>query len=111
MNLKPIGITLTFLLFCGFLDVEKLCESIRKAENSKKYPYGIMVKYKNTTPKQACVNTVRHALKDYKGPTKFDPFLEFLAARYAPIGAKNDPKNLNKNWVKNVSFFYKKVNT
>ena len=30
-------------------------------------------------------------------------FVEYLASKYAPVGASNDPNNLNKNWHKNVS--------
>lgn len=29
-------------------------------------------------------------------------FIDFMQQRWAPIGAKNDPKNLNKNWAGNV---------
>jgi hypothetical protein len=29
-------------------------------------------------------------------------FVDFMQKRWAPIGAKNDPKNLNKNWAPNV---------
>lgn len=29
-----------------------------------------------------------------------------IGAIYAPVGASNDPNNLNSNWVKSVSAFY-----
>lgn len=29
-------------------------------------------------------------------------FVEYFGSFWAPIGVKNDPKNLNKNWVPNV---------
>ncbi len=29
-------------------------------------------------------------------------FVDFMQQRWAPIGAENDPKNLNKNWAPNV---------
>lgn len=29
-------------------------------------------------------------------------FVEFWRDKWAPLGAKNDPKNLNKNWARNV---------
>jgi len=35
-------------------------------------------------------------------------FIDFMQKRWAPIGAKNDPKNLNKNWAKNVRYALKK---
>lgn len=38
-----------------------------------------------------------------------DHFIEFLGARVAPLGAKNDPKNLNVNWIDNVKYHYAKL--
>jgi hypothetical protein len=102
--------TLCFLVLCCGLaraeevNVEKLANAIYKAENSKSHPYGILTHYKTTTPRQACINTIKHALKDWNGK---EDFIVFLGGRYCPIGAKNDPKGLNKNWVKNVKHFYK----
>ena len=89
------------------IDVDKLADAIYKAEggNKTKYPYGILTKYKTTTPRQACINTIKHALRDWDGQ---GDFIEFLGSRYAPIGAENDPRGLNKNWVKNVKYFYEK---
>jgi len=31
-----------------------------------------------------------------------------MQKRWAPIGAENDPKGLNKNWTKNVDAHFKK---
>ena len=39
-------------------------------------------------------------------PLKCNDFITFLGSRYAPIGADNDPHNLNAHWVRNVKFFY-----
>ena len=33
---------------------------------------------------------------------RFTGDLKAFADRWAPIGAKNDPKNLNKNWLPNI---------
>ncbi len=38
-----------------------------------------------------------------------EDFLRFFSERYAPLGADNDPKGLNKNHAKNLIFFYAKV--
>ena len=96
---------IAFLLFnlltsyaFGYSDSE-LADSIFKAENSKSHPYGILKHYKHTTPRQACLNTIAHARRDFNGQ---GDFIEFLGNRYAPIGAQNDPNNLNKNWITNV---------
>ena len=89
------------------INVDRLADAIYKAENSKAHPYGIMVKYKHTTPRKACVNTINHALKDWNGS---GDFVDFLQKRYAPIGVRNDPRNLNVNWSRNVHKFYAKGN-
>jgi len=87
------------------INVERLATAIYYAEGgaNTKHPYGILAKYKHTTPRQACINTINHALRDWDG--KGD-FIAFLQKRYAPIGVKNDPTGLNKNWYKNVSKIY-----
>lgn len=84
----------------------QIVNAIQRAENSKSHPYGILAHYKHTTPRQACFNTVRHALKDWDG--KGD-FILFLQKRYCPIGASNDPTGLNANWYKNVMYFLREV--
>ena len=38
-----------------------------------------------------------------------EDFIPYLGAKYCPVGAKNDPTGLNAHWVKNVLFWYKKV--
>ena len=35
--------------------------------------------------------------------------IEQIGSKYAPIGAKNDPNNLNKNWIPGVSKFYSQI--
>lgn len=81
---------------------EELVTAIGHAENSKAHPYGIIPKYKHTTPRQACLNTVRHQKKLWDG--KGD-FIDFLAGKYAPLNVANDPSGLNVNWAKNVKWF------
>jgi hypothetical protein len=83
----------------------QIADAIYKAENSKSHPYGILAHYKHTTPRQACLNTIKHARKDWDG--KGD-FLVFLRDRYCPLNAKNDPTGLNVNWLNNVKYFLKK---
>ena len=96
-------------------DYQALADAIYKAEGGAKavHQYGIMTKYKVTTPRQACINTCRHAFKDYslqaQKPTK-EGFIAFLGARYCPTtGDRLRPseKALNRNWVPNVNRLYK----
>lgn len=82
----------------------KLVNAIYKAEGGAKtrHPYGILTKYKHTTPRQACFNTVRNTYKRWERAGRPGDYISFLGARYAPVGAKNDPTGLNRNWVRNV---------
>ncbi len=86
------------------INIGKLANAIYKAENSKAYPYGILIKYKHTSPRQACINTIKHALKDWNGK---GVFIAFLGSRYCPINCDNDI-GTNQFWVKNVKYFYRK---
>ena len=103
-----------FGLFCGLFcwqagedclgaTVEQIADAIYLAEGGAKtaHPYGIMAHYQHTSPRQACINTILHAQKDWDG--KGD-FIEYLAKRYAPVGCKND-NGTNKFWAQNVKYF------
>ena len=91
----------------GGIDEERLADAIGKAENSKSHPYGILTTYKHTTPRQACLNTIRTALTRWRAAGEPGEFIPWLGRTYCPIvGAKNDPHKLNQNWVRNVSHFY-----
>lgn len=73
------------------------------------YLYGIRsVSYKDEAEaRRICFNTVRNNRKrfaDY-GHKKYNTYLEFLASRYCPIGAKNDKKGLNKYWLRNLRYY------
>ena len=84
---------------------DQIANAIYWAEggSTTKYPYGILTKYKTTTPRQACINTIRHARRDFRGENYLGlDFIEFLGSRYCPVGADNDPTNLNIHWIKNV---------
>lgn len=99
---------------------ERLANAIYKAEGGAKtrHPYGILKRYKTTTSRQACINTCKHAWKDYlagggivrpgASNAKWEPYLEFLQRRYAPRGVANDPTDLNRHWLKNVTFYYER---
>jgi len=102
------------MIFCiaspafAYTDTE-IVNAIYKSEGGSKatYLYGIRsVKY--GTPEEArriCFNTVRNNRVRFANQTKYDDYLEFLASRYCPIGASNDPKGLNVNWLSNVRYF------
>lgn len=84
--------------------VSEIADAIYKAEGGSrtKHPYGILRKYRNTTPRQICINTINHAIKDWNGQ---GDFIVFLGSRYCPLLDSRDVKGLNKNWVRNVKWF------
>lgn len=54
-----------------------------------------------TITARSCV----HAMVDWVkagGEERQDSFIAFWGARWAPVGATNDPTNLNTNWAANV---------
>lgn len=109
--LSCMKVCVVLLMLCGnalateIIDVGKLADAIYLAEGGAKtsHPYGILKKYKTTTPRQACINTINHALRDFKG----GDFISFLGSRYCPVGCSNDV-GTNQYWIKNVKYFYYK---
>ena len=97
----------------AYTDVQ-IADAIYLAEGGAKakVPYGILsVKVKDEAEaRQVCLNTIRNNRKRYAdyGHKQYATYLEFLASRYCPIGAGNDPKGLNQNWLKNVKYFLEK---
>src|SRR3990167_10020595 len=93
---------------------EQIVNAIYIIEGGAKatYAYGIRsVKYSTIAEaRKICFNTVRKNRKRYAdyGYKQYPDYLEFLQSRYAPLKVKNDPKNLNNNWLKNLKYFLKK---
>lgn len=87
----------------------KIVDAIYLAEGGERAikPYGILsVPCETKTEcRKICENTVRNNYKRWEKAGKPGTYLEFLAARFAPIGASNDPYQLNRNWLKNVKKF------
>lgn len=55
--------------------------------------------------REVCYATVRNNYFRWIDAGRPGEYLEFLAKRYAPVGAENDPTGLNRNWLKNVRHF------
>ena len=86
--------------------------AIRYAENGGKgREYGILDKrVKPTYRSQAgwCAATVQKNYDRWVKAGSKGEFVVFLGNRYCPVGADNDPKGLNKHWIKNVRKLYAK---
>lgn len=88
---------------------ERLADAIYKAEGgaNTSHPYGILAHYRHTTARQACINTCKHRYQDWIQHGERGDYLHYLSTVYAPIGAGNDPDNLNRNWEINVRSLYR----
>lgn len=84
--------------------VDQWADAIYWAENSHKHPYGILAKYKHTSPRQACINTLRHKHQQWLTNGRKGTYIAFLASKYSPIGCDTD-LGTNKYWKKNVQFY------
>lgn len=106
----------TSLRDCGVAHAytdQELTDAICKAENSVKYPCGIKSIDTHGDYSYAykiCLQSVRNNIKRWRNTGKRGDFIEFMAWRFCPIGASDDPIGLNKNWVKNVKYFLRKGN-
>lgn len=99
------------------INVERLADAIYLAEGGAKtaYPYGIKsLRYEDRTDRslakeqwarKICINTIKNNLKRFTSQNKYIDFIEFLGSRYCPTTIKEE-YHLNKNWVKNVKYFY-----
>ena len=89
--------------------VSHVGEAIKVAENDPTR-YGVRsVKVKSKEEAQKVLdNSVRNNRLRWEKAGKPGKFVDFMGKRWAPIGAKNDPKGLNKNWPRNVRAALKK---
>lgn len=92
----------------GGYDVERLATAIYHAEGgaNTNWPYGILARYKTTTPRQACINTIRSKYREWVKLGAKGDYLTYLGSRYCPVGADNDPTGLNGHWLKNIRSLY-----
>lgn len=99
--LMLVIIFLPFLAFAETAFETKLLNSIRQAEGNPNY--GILSVKCTSEPdcRKVCLNTIRNQYRRFSEQNP-EAFVDSLAKRYAPLNADNDPKNLNKNWKKNV---------
>ena len=99
--------TLIYATCFAYTDAQ-IADAIYLAEGGAKakVPYGILsVKVKDEAEaRQVCLNTIRNAKRRYEKTNKEIDFITFLGLTYCPPNAHS----LNKNWVKNVTFYLKR---
>jgi hypothetical protein len=92
-------------------DLFNVLLAIRKAENGDKYQFGILKPGTEGLETQAawCASTIVKNHARWLKAGSPGEFLNYLGDIYCPVGAANDPGNLNKNWKTNVSKWYRQI--
>ena len=93
-------------------ELAPIVAAIRYAENGRKgREYGILHKRVGPTYRSQagwCASTVQKNYDLWVNGGRKGEYLVFLAKRYCPIGADNDPNGLNQHWLGNVKKFKKR---
>ena len=117
--MKTLSLAVLCLLYCstgyavdnnvGGYDVERLANAIYHAEGgaNTRHPYGILAKYKTTTPRQACINTIRSKHREWVKLGANGDYVDYLASRYCPIASDTDDGTC-QYWPNNVHKLYQK---
>jgi hypothetical protein len=85
--------------------------AIRMAEHGRAgREFGILHPKADTLDRQAgwCAATILKNHRRWLDAGRPGEFLEFLAGRYCPVGAANDPDGLNVHWLGNVRHWYRR---
>jgi len=107
------SIILWFLIFAvvnspawaNEIPVDKIVDAIYRVEGGARArkPFGVL-----SVPcdgyndcRRICENTVRNNFRRWEKAGRPGDYLEFLAARYCPVGAEND-NGTNKFWLTNL---------
>ncbi len=88
--------------------IDRWTGAIGKAENNPNYGILSVSCHPGADCRRVCANTVRNNYKRWVKAGKRGTYLSFLANRYCPIGAANDPHGLNANWRRNVAYYLAK---
>ncbi len=97
----------------GLIDGYTLNEwanAVHKAEGNDNYGIVSIKCRKGEECRRICKNTVRNNYRRWKEAGQNIAFVRFLGNRFAPVGTstrpiKNDPNNLNVNWIRNVKYW------
>ena len=98
---------LNIVMPCYAWTNNEIANAIYRAENSKRFPYGIKsidTHGDKEYARKICLNTIRNNRIRFIKQNKYFDFIEFLGSRYCPVNAHK----LNKNWVFNVKYYLNK---
>lgn len=93
---------------------QEIVNAIYLAEGGKsaQYQYGIRsIKCESKKDcRRICLRTVKENRKRFENyvRNRSEDYISYLGRIYSPLQARNDPKGLNRNWIKNVRFYLMK---
>lgn len=87
------------------VDSDKLADAIYRAENSIEHPYGIMRDYCHKGEEKQCRKGCIQTIEKWKMKLDYKSSEEFIR-KFSEIYAPSKSHPLNKNWPKNVLYFY-----
>ena len=103
---------LTVNAYAGEFSNNEIATAIWFAEGGAKtrYPYGVLsVSCEGEIGcRQICLRTIRNQRRRHKAHKCGLSYLECLQRRYAPENVRNDPKELNRHWLRLVKYFLEK---
>lgn len=88
---------------------ELIAQAIARQENDPTGMYGVR-SVSTAEPSKVLMNSVKNNYRRWENGDTPAPwinerpakFIDFMQRRWAPIGAENDPRNLNANWAPGV---------
>lgn len=83
--------------------VPQMAHAVKVAENNGRNHGVLSVKTANSGEASKVLNdSIYNNFVRWDQAGRPGKFIDFMQHRWAPIGASNDPRNLNKNWAPNV---------
>ena len=76
-------------------------KAVKQAEGDKTGKLGVR-SIQTDNPDQVLDNSIVNNFSRWVQGREPGKFVDFMQKKWAPIGAENDPKGLNKNWAGNV---------
>jgi hypothetical protein len=83
--------------------------SVKKAENDKNFGVRSISVGSPSESDRILNNSIRNSFLRWDNAGRPGKFVDFMQQRWAPLGASNDPSNLNANWSDNVRYYLLKV--
>jgi hypothetical protein len=89
--------------------VPQMANAVKRAENNGRNHGVLSVNTANEAEaSQVLDNSIYNNFVRWHQAGRPGKFVDFMQQRWAPLGVKNDPHNLNKNWAPNVRKFLQK---